>query len=124
MPAGSLAGDGTSCSITPRDAEWDYSGSIVLELGRGKSRVLETGSAEMAVLPLSGGCRVEVDAESLDLAGRSGGFYEVTDWAYGQSMVRYASDPTSHPKSRFAQQRRNVHGNASEPKLCSQLIAR
>jgi 5-deoxy-glucuronate isomerase len=97
MPAGSLAGDGTSCSITPRDAEWDYSGSIVLELEQGKSRVLETGSAEMAVLPFSGGYRVEVDAESLDLAGRSGVFYEVTDWAYVpiDAEVRIRSDQPS-----------------------------
>ena len=81
-PAGALARNGTFCTITPDVAGWQYSGLVVLDLTAGESRVLETGSSEMAVLPLAGGCRVEIEAMSFDLQGRSGVFAAVTDWAY------------------------------------------
>lgn len=110
IPAGSLAGNGTSCTITPQDAAWDYSGLIVLELGAGESRVMETGSAEMAVLPLAGGCCVEVEALSFDLAGRSGIFYETTDWAYVPiaAEVRISSDQPSQIALCTAEAKRRI----------------
>ncbi len=68
--------------ITPALAGWRYSGLRVLELAPGSSRTLVTGSAEMAVLPLAGGCIVECDGRRFALAGRDDVFARVTDFAY------------------------------------------
>jgi 5-deoxy-glucuronate isomerase len=81
-PAGSLAEPGVSCLITPQVAGWIYSGLAVIDLAAAEARVLATGLNEVAVLPLSGGCIVEVEGRRFDLAGRAGVFEGVTDWAY------------------------------------------
>ncbi len=86
--AGSLALDSASCVITPDTAGWTYSGLAILDLRAGESYVVPTATTEVAVLPLVGGCRVQVDDRSFDLTGRAGVFGEVTDWAY----VPVASD--------------------------------
>lgn len=81
-PAGSLAGPGASCVITPEVAGWTYPGLTVLDMRRDDVRVVATGTTELAVLPLSGGCAVEVERQRFELAGRGGVFAGVTDWAY------------------------------------------
>ncbi len=86
--AGSLSLDSASCVITPDTAGWTYSGLAILDLKAGESYVVPTATTEVAVLPLAGGCRVQVDDRSFDLTGRAGVFGEVTDWAY----VPVASD--------------------------------
>jgi 5-deoxy-glucuronate isomerase len=83
LPAGSTGGhDGVTVDVSPKAAGWSFSGLQVHALAAGSSIELTTGVAEMAVLPLSGGLRVEVEHASFDLTGRSSVFARVTDWAY------------------------------------------
>ena len=109
-PAGTLSHHGASWEITPKGAGWDYAGLMVLELTAGESRVLETGSAEMAVLPLRGGCRVEVDARIFHLEGRSSVFGAVTDWAYVpiDAEIRIAADAPAQIALCTAEARRMI----------------
>jgi 5-deoxy-glucuronate isomerase len=68
--------------VTPEVAGWRYSGLRVIELAPGESRQLSTGTREMAVVPLSGSCRVECDGLRFDLSGRLNVFSAVSDFAY------------------------------------------
>jgi 5-deoxy-glucuronate isomerase len=54
----------------------------VIELGAGETRSWSTGREEMLVLPLAGGCDVEVDGQQFALAGRRTVFAGVSDFAY------------------------------------------
>ena len=69
--------------MTPESAGWERCGLRVVRLAPGSSRVLASGSDEIAVLPLSGGgCTVEVEGRRFELTGRESVFARVTDWAY------------------------------------------
>ncbi|MDP9436038.1 MAG: 5-deoxy-glucuronate isomerase [Actinomycetota bacterium] len=82
LRAGS-AGQGESVLVvTPESAGWAHSGLRVVELAAGGSVTVSTRDDEVLVLPLSGGCTVEVDGERFDLAGRADVFGGVTDFAY------------------------------------------
>ncbi|MHB8296041.1 MAG: 5-deoxy-glucuronate isomerase [Acidimicrobiales bacterium] len=75
--------DGTdTVAITPESAGWSYTGLRVIELEPGGERALETGSAELAVLPLAGSCVVEAEAHRFELTGRRDVFSRVSDFAY------------------------------------------
>lgn len=82
MPNGSLADGADPLHLTPERAGWTYSGLRVLAFAPNETRTIETGSYEMAVLPLSGSIRVDCEDERYDLAGRSTVFSRVTDFAY------------------------------------------
>ncbi|WP_370938196.1 5-deoxy-glucuronate isomerase [Amycolatopsis sp. cg13] len=69
-----------SLVITPESAGWGYSGLRVLELDG--TETFTTADAETLVLPLSGSCTVSVDGAKFELAGRTGVFDAVTDFAY------------------------------------------
>jgi len=81
-PAGTDATGSDSVVITPELAGWTYSGLRVFDLDPGGSRTIITGTSEMAVLPLSGGCTVEVEGHKFDLEGRESVFSRVSDFAY------------------------------------------
>ncbi len=81
-PLGTLSSGEDAVELTPTDAGWDYTGLRVLVLHPGQSRTFETGEFEAFVLPLSGGCVVEVDGERFVLEGRDSVFTRVTDFAY------------------------------------------
>ncbi|MFJ5222480.1 5-deoxy-glucuronate isomerase [Streptomyces sp. NPDC088400] len=82
LPKGS-SGDGPyDLVISPESAGWGHSGLRILTLVPGEAHALSTGDSEFLVLPLSGSCTVTVDGESFQLAGRSGVFDSVTDFAY------------------------------------------
>jgi 5-deoxy-glucuronate isomerase len=82
VPAGS-GGDGDyALSITPERAGWGYSSLNVLELPAGGTHTFATGEDEWVVLPLAGSCTVDCDGETFTLAGRSGVFTRITDFAY------------------------------------------
>jgi len=81
-PSGTCADAGHAVFVDPATAGWAYAGLRILSLTPGQPVQLYTGAVEMAVLPLSGGCRVEVEGRRFDLAGRSGVFAAVTDFAY------------------------------------------
>ena len=82
LPAGSAAEGDYTLAVTPEQAGWAYSGLRVLELAPGASHTFATGGAEWVVLPLSGGCLIEFEDSSFDLAGRTGVFDDVSDFAY------------------------------------------
>jgi 5-deoxy-glucuronate isomerase len=82
LTAGSVAEHPYSLVVTPERAGWAYSGLRILPLAAGGSRSFATGEEEMVVLPLSGGCTVECDGETITLAGRRDVFSRVTDFAY------------------------------------------
>ncbi|MBA2386548.1 MAG: 5-deoxy-glucuronate isomerase [Acidimicrobiia bacterium] len=82
-------------SLTPERAGWTYCGLKILDVQPGVPYELVTGSAEMAVLPLSGGAvTVDVEGQRFELGGRSSVFASVSDWAYVpiDAEVRLSSD--------------------------------
>ncbi|HWD44868.1 MAG TPA: 5-deoxy-glucuronate isomerase [Actinomycetota bacterium] len=79
---GTTADGPWSLVVTPESAGWTYSGLRVLELGPGGAHVFATGSEELLILPLEGGCVVECESRRFELAGREGVFAAVGDFAY------------------------------------------
>ena len=78
---------GTVARVVPGSEAWAYSGLEVLVLAAGSSRSLTLDGVEGLVLPLSGGCRVDVLAprggeEHLVLAGRPDVFSGPSDSVY------------------------------------------
>jgi len=82
LPAGSAADGQDPVLITAERAGWTYSGLRVLSFDPGEVRTIATGTSELAVLPLSGSCTVEVEGHRFDLQGRDSVFSRVTDFAY------------------------------------------
>jgi 5-deoxy-glucuronate isomerase len=81
-PLGTLTYGDDPIRLGPAEAGWTYTGLRVLVLAAGESRTIDTGEFEAFVLPLAGGCVVEVDGERFELAGRDSVFTRVTDFAY------------------------------------------
>ncbi|MCS7480921.1 5-deoxy-glucuronate isomerase [Umezawaea endophytica] len=81
-PLGTLGHGGDPIRLGPEEAGWTYTGLRVLVLAAGESRAVDTGEFEAFVLPLAGGCVVEVDGERFELTGRDSVFTRVTDFAY------------------------------------------
>jgi 5-deoxy-glucuronate isomerase len=81
-PLGTLARGENAVELTPDVAGWDHAGLRVLLLHPGGVATFETGDCEAFVLPLSGGCVVEVDGERFELRGRDSVFTRVSDFAY------------------------------------------
>jgi 5-deoxy-glucuronate isomerase len=79
---GSAPGHGFDLEITPDTAGWTYSGLRIVDLAPGEGITFDTGEDEVLVLPLSGGCHVQVDGEKLTVAGRRSVFEGVTDFVY------------------------------------------
>ncbi len=83
-----VPGRASPVDITPESAGWTYAGLRVLHLAPGVERVVDTGPAEVFVLPLAGGVELTVlDADGAEearfrLAGRDSVFSAVTDFAY------------------------------------------
>jgi 5-deoxy-glucuronate isomerase len=99
-PVGTDAAGSDSIVITPELAGWTYSGLRVFDLDPGGSRTIITGPNEMAVLPLSGGCTVEVEGHKFDLEGRESVFSRVSDFAYVPMDAEFRV--TSHSGGEFA----------------------
>ena len=81
-PAGTLAAGDDPVEVTPSAAGWRYTGLSVIRLSAGSSRRISTGTREMLVLPLSGGCAIESADLRCTLEGRDGVFEGITDFAY------------------------------------------
>ncbi len=82
-PAGTATGGSdVPVSIGPAAAGWTYTGLAVRTISAGASHELTTSSVELAVLPLAGAIRVEVESHRFELQGRASVFDRVTDWAY------------------------------------------
>jgi 5-deoxy-glucuronate isomerase len=80
--AGSATRDGYDLWVDPESAGWGYSALRVLTLPPGGSRSFGTGDSEWVVLPLNGGCTVDVDGGPFVLRGRPDVFSGTTDFAY------------------------------------------
>ncbi|SPT52836.1 5-deoxy-glucuronate isomerase [Actinomyces bovis] len=80
--AGSTGHDSLTVDITPEQAGWSYSGLRVAVLAPGQTLTLESGEAELLVLPLAGACTVEVGGQAYELAGRESVFKQITDYLY------------------------------------------
>jgi 5-deoxy-glucuronate isomerase len=81
-PAGRTAEGADPVAITPRLAGWRYTGLRVVRLAAGESRRVTTTTCEMLVLPLRGGCTVEVDGRRYVLEGRTGVLEGISDFVY------------------------------------------
>ncbi|WP_156727215.1 5-deoxy-glucuronate isomerase [Streptomyces apocyni] len=82
LPAGSTASGPYALDIDPKRAGWGYASLRVIELPPGGSHQLATGDSEWIVLPLSGGCTVQVNGEFYELLGRESVFSGISDFAY------------------------------------------
>jgi 5-deoxy-glucuronate isomerase len=76
--------------IAPEQAGWTYCGLRIVRLDPGGRRELDTGGEELAILPLTGSARVEIDGVEFELAGRQSVFERVTDWAYAPIAAHVA----------------------------------
>jgi len=74
--------EGSAVAIDPDQAGWDYSGLRVLNLRPHDSTIYTTATAETAMLPLSGSCRVEVEGKTFDIDGRDDVFSGISGFAY------------------------------------------
>jgi 5-deoxy-glucuronate isomerase len=68
--------------LTPERCGWEFAGLRVVRLGAGERRRIVTAGDELAVVPLAGGCAVEVEGRRIALAGRTSVFDRVTDVVY------------------------------------------
>ena len=90
IPAGT-GGDGSDpLVLTPERCGWSFAGLRVVRLAAGERRPLETGGNELAVVPLAGGCTVEVEGRRIELQGRGSVFDRVTDVVYLPSETEAA----------------------------------
>jgi 5-deoxy-glucuronate isomerase len=82
-----------SLRVTPEQAGWAFGGLRVLELAPGGAHTFHSGTDELLVLPLAGGCVVECESRRFELAGRDDVFARVTDFAYlpADAEVRVSS---------------------------------
>ena len=82
LRAGRVAEGPDPVAITPQLAGWRYTGLRVARLAPGEVRHLVTGTREMLVLPLRGGCTVEVEGRRYTLDGRQGVLEGISDFVY------------------------------------------
>ncbi|MFI8289829.1 5-deoxy-glucuronate isomerase [Streptomyces sp. ms191] len=82
LPAGTASRGPYALHVDPERAGWGYSALRVLELAPGGTHLLEAGESEWIVLPLTGGCTVQIDEEILELLGRESVFDGASDFAY------------------------------------------
>jgi 5-deoxy-glucuronate isomerase len=68
--------------ITPESAGWEYVGLTVREHDAATPVELRTDGVELCILPLAGSGTVEVDGQTVRLAGRESPFASTTDFLY------------------------------------------
>ncbi|UFR04384.1 5-deoxy-glucuronate isomerase [Streptomyces sp. Go40/10] len=87
LPRGAAANAPYAVDIGPEQAGWTHSSLRVVELAPGGSHVFTAGDSEWIVLPLEGGCTVQIETASTEqcefqLLGRESVFANVSDFAY------------------------------------------
>ncbi|HUO71062.1 MAG TPA: 5-deoxy-glucuronate isomerase [Solirubrobacteraceae bacterium] len=88
VPDGTTADAGFSLHVTPEQAGWGFSGLRIVELDAAGHTAIQTREDEVIVLPLAGGCSVQIDGERFELRGRGSVFSGVTDFAYAPRDAR------------------------------------
>ncbi|MBG0855142.1 5-deoxy-glucuronate isomerase [Streptomyces spinoverrucosus] len=82
VPKGTTADPYYALDIDPKLAGWTHSSLRIVELEAGGTHTFTTGDSEWIVLPLQGGCTVQVADAVFELLGRESVFAGVTDFAY------------------------------------------
>ncbi|WUH48108.1 5-deoxy-glucuronate isomerase [Streptomyces sp. NBC_00443] len=82
IPTGATADADYVLDIGPKRAGWTHSSLRIVELEPGGTHMFTTGDSEWIVLPLNGGCTVDIGNEKYQLLGRDSVFSGVTDFAY------------------------------------------
>lgn len=82
VPKGATANAQYVLDIDPERAGWTHSSLRVVELAPGGTHTFTTGDSEWIVLPLNGGCTVDIEGEKFQILGRDSVFSGVTDFAY------------------------------------------
>lgn len=98
--AGSTAHDQFETDVTAERAGWEFSSIKVLALPSDGSQEVSTGESEILVLPLAGGCIVELDGETYRIAGRKEVWTAITDYLYVPRNKTFTI--RSHHGGRFA----------------------
>jgi 5-deoxy-glucuronate isomerase len=68
--------------IDPKRAGWSHCSLRIVELEPGGKHTFTAGDSEWIVLPLQGGCTVQVEGSEFQLLGRESVFGGVSDFAY------------------------------------------
>lgn len=82
IKAGETSHGAYELDLTPERAGWEWSSLRVVRLEPGQSLDIPGGEAEFLVLPLQGGCTVEVAGRRFDVVGRESVFTDITDYVY------------------------------------------
>ncbi|WP_217710512.1 5-deoxy-glucuronate isomerase [Streptomyces sp. NA04227] len=82
LPRGTAADGPYELSIGPGAPGAEYTALRVLRLPPGGTHEFASGDCEWIVLPLAGGCVVDMDGVSFELTGRQGVFASPSDFAY------------------------------------------
>jgi 5-deoxy-glucuronate isomerase len=98
--AGSTAHGQFETDVTAERAGWEWSSIRVLALPAGGSQEVSTGGSELLVLPLAGGCVVEVGGETHRISGRPEVWTAITDYLYVPRNTTFTV--TSDDGGRFA----------------------
>ena len=98
--AGSTAHGQFETDVTAERAGWEWSSIRVLALPAGGSQEVSTGGSELLVLPLSGGCVVEIDGVTHRISGRPEVWTAITDYLYVPRNTTFTV--TSDDGGRFA----------------------
>ncbi|SDY29732.1 5-deoxyglucuronate isomerase [Tessaracoccus flavus] len=80
--AGSTANGQYETDVSAQRAGWEWCSIRVLALSAGGAEALDSGEQELLVLPLQGGCVVEIDGREYELAGRTEVWTSITDYLY------------------------------------------
>lgn len=93
LPRGATANDRYAVDIGPERAGWTYGSLRVVELTPDGRHTFTTGDAEWIVLPLQGGCTVQIETAPTEqaefqLQGRTSVFADVSDFAYAPRDAR------------------------------------
>ncbi|MBL1080577.1 5-deoxy-glucuronate isomerase [Streptomyces actinomycinicus] len=93
LPAGTTANAQYAVDIDPKSAGWTHSSLRVVELAPGGSHTFTTGDSEWIVLPLQGGCTVQIKTPPTEngefqLRGRESVFAGASDFVYAPRDTR------------------------------------
>jgi 5-deoxy-glucuronate isomerase len=82
IPAGTRTRGNAAVSLAPQEESLQWCGLQIFDLKPGEATVIATNDLEMAVLPLGGIVRVEVNGRQFDLRDRTNVFHGIADWCY------------------------------------------
>lgn len=98
--AGKTAHGAYELDLDPCRAGWEWSSLRVLRLADGQSEAISGDDTEFLILPLSGGCAVEIGGKVFDVSGRESVFVDITDYVYVPRRTEVTI--TAHGDARLA----------------------